>query len=113
MLFLNHIKQIIFMPKEIITLIAILIIPALVLAILTAEPISLTSCTIDSDCTLVQEGCCSCNMGGKTIAINKRYEKEWNENITKNCPQDTVCIALYNCFNYQARCIEKRCEAIK
>jgi len=51
------------------------------------------SCSADSDCVLVDEGCCNCNSGGKRTAINKNFMEQYNENLEASC-KDTACPAV-------------------
>ena len=65
-------------------------------------------CQQDSDCAETQEGCCSCNNGGKQTAINKKYLKQW-ENVLKNrC--DVDCPSVFVCRKGKSVCRNNRCE---
>ncbi len=70
--------------------------------------IDFKECSVDSDCFLVNEGCCPCNSGGTQIAINKLYTDEWEEKL--NCSEDVACIMMYNCKpNISPACVSGKC----
>ena len=51
------------------------------------------ACQQNSDCVVVQNGCCGCNGGGKNIVINKGFLEKYNNKIEKEC-KDTGCVAV-------------------
>lgn len=66
---------------------------------------SLQNCWSDSDCQLVQWGCCSCSMGGSNIAINSAYVGYYRETYVSNC-EVRGCLAVMNCNPSEiARCV--------
>lgn len=70
-------------------------------------------CKEDSECVIVQEGCCSCNNGGRNTAILKTDEQAWKTKLAGQCA-DTMCPAVIStdktCFNV-AKCVDGKCEA--
>ncbi len=77
---------------------------------------SIYSCSQDSDCVLVQAGCCNCNHGGQNTAINKNHEESYINNVSSECAA-VSCIAVISdhpsCSDQaEAKCIENRCEVI-
>lgn len=70
-------------------------------------------CKEDSECILVQDGPCSCNMGGRNTAINKKYFDYWQEKISKE-EKDTFCLAVIStdptCSpTIVPKCIKNKC----
>lgn len=69
------------------------------------------SCSQDSDCAKAKGGCCSCNMGGTAIAINKNFESEWTGKLAKEC-SNIACLAVISndpsCFK-EPKCVENMC----
>jgi hypothetical protein len=49
------------------------------------------TCKNDSDCTLVNEGCCPCFAGGTVVPINRNYSKWWNNQLNVQCPLMVSC----------------------
>lgn len=68
------------------------------------------SCSVDSDCVLVQEGCCSCSGGGENIAINDFFSDFYFENYLSNCV-DVMCPAVFRlgCESEVADCVDGAC----
>lgn len=68
------------------------------------------SCTKDSDCTLVDEGCCGCESGGEKTPINKKAVIEYMRE--RDCPQMPLCkksmSTHYSC-TLKPKCIEGTC----
>lgn len=73
-------------------------------------------CDIDSDCIIVQDGCCDCGNGGKNAVINKNYLDYWNQKISKECKNKGVCVAVvsnhWTCFA-EPKCINNRCQLLE
>lgn len=73
------------------------------------------SCVQDSDCIIVQDGCCSCGNGGQNTSINRDYEGDWENDILTKC-SDTYCLTWVsdhwtcNEAEIEAKCIESECE---
>ena len=53
--------------------------------------VTLQACQEDSECMLVQEGCCSCNMGGKKVPINSDNTNEYKGGF--KC-DEVSCLAM-------------------
>ncbi len=74
----------------------------------------LYSCGIDEDCVAIKSGCCDCNNGGTSTAINKDYQDEWNSNLEIEC-ETTLCITAisnhWTCFA-EPKCVEGKCELV-
>lgn len=49
------------------------------------------ACKNDSDCTLVNEGCCPCDLGGNIVPISRNYSRWWNRQIDIQCPLMVGC----------------------
>ena len=73
---------------------------------------TLKYCKDNSECVIVQNGCCDCNNNGKVIPINKNYQDYWNKNLKELCggigcypfiSEDISCS-----FN-EAKCIYNQC----
>lgn len=70
-------------------------------------------CVADEDCIRVRTGCCSCSWFGQVTAINKNFEKEWENQFY--CVR-AVCVAgcqASSDYYPAAKCINKRCDIIK
>jgi hypothetical protein len=74
----------------------------------------LSQCIQDSDCTLVNAGCCGCNYGGARTAVNKYYIGYWNENLSISC-KDISCPAVISTdisCSAEAKCVNNVCKAV-
>ena len=74
----------------------------------------LAQCIQDSDCTLVNAGCCGCNNGGQKTAVNKYYIGYWNENLSTSC-RDISCPAVISTdmsCSSEAKCLNNVCKAV-
>lgn len=104
-------------PKTIKALIcALVVIVALiggwwVWSISQTSEIDFYSCTQDPDCIRVKGGCCGCGMGGTATAINKKFEKEWQNKFSNEC-QGIGCKAVLSshpsCFK-EPKCVNNKC----
>jgi Na+/melibiose symporter-like transporter len=69
------------------------------------------SCYQDTDCIRVAGGCCNCNSGGTATSINKYFETEWNDKLSRECAE-IGCPAVMSdhpsCFK-EAKCIDNKC----
>jgi len=74
----------------------------------------ISQCTQDSDCILVNSGCCGCSYGGGKTAVNKYYIGYWNENLSISC-KDISCPAVIStdmsCFS-EAKCVNNICKTV-
>lgn len=72
----------------------------------------LTKCSVDEDCALVSNGCCSCAGGGERVSINKEYSSLWNKVKLKDC-EDSFCLAMISnsliCHS-NPKCINHKCS---
>ena len=50
-------------------------------------------CHENSECIIVTAGCCDCNAGGRSIAINARYQDYWQNRWVEQCA-DTMCASV-------------------
>jgi len=71
------------------------------------------SYTQDSDCIKVKGGCCGCSAGGTATAINKNFEKEWQDKLTDECIRLQIkCLAVMSnhpsCFK-DTKCVNNKC----
>ena len=69
-------------------------------------------CEQDNDCIKVKEGCCGCEMGGSSIAINKKYLDYWNNKLSDDC-KGVMCLAVYKCVKDAPKCIDNKCELVE
>lgn len=70
------------------------------------EPLG-CGCAIDADCTKASPGCCSCNMGGKEVAVAVACLDQ-----LEPCPlppDQVACPAVYLCTDAQAVCVAGEC----
>lgn len=74
-------------------------------------PDELHFCETDSDCVETQQSCCSCNSGGKQIAIKKDYLPAWKNLIKESC-NDISCPEIYLCKKGTIKCVNKKCEFV-
>lgn len=74
-------------------------------------PTSWKICNSDSDCVETQAGCCSCSMGGKQTAINKKYLSNWKEKLEKYC-KGIACPAVVRCKPGKPRCVNSVCKFV-
>ena len=78
----------------------------------SGQCISFFDCTVDEDCVKIQEGCCPCNDGGKSIAINRNYTDQWKERL--QCEPNTACPMVYLCNGLQLpACIDGQCQLVQ
>ncbi|MCK5084359.1 MAG: hypothetical protein KAQ64_01780 [Candidatus Pacebacteria bacterium] len=73
------------------------------------EEINWRNCDQDSDCVETQADCCNCRSGGKQIGINKKYLKNWENDLKDKC-QNIDCIALFSCKKGEVICENNECE---
>ncbi len=70
-------------------------------------------CKADGDCVLIQEGCCSCNEGGRKIAVAKLGAKKREALIQVQCGGGVLCPQVMSedasCHGGKAACIAGRC----
>ncbi len=75
----------------------------------------LTYCEKDKDCIKVNDGCCSCNMGGKNRTVNLEYSDFWNNKMAEEC-EGTGCWAVisndWTCFA-KPKCVNNKCILVK
>ena len=104
-------------PKKCLVVSLIVSIVLIVMTLVNISRIAMISskyCTKDSDCVLVQDGCCGCSMGGSNTAINKLYEEAWNIELSSKCA-NVLCPAVISknpsCFS-EPRCVEWVCTPV-
>ncbi len=73
------------------------------------------SCQKDSDCQLVQEGCCPCSMGGKKIALLLNQVADYKKKREETCSETTMCMAMISqdpsCLDHaQSVCQNSVCQ---
>ncbi len=73
-----------------------------------AETLKYRTCTTDSDCIYINNGCCDCANGGEDLAINKNQQEEFlNEFDCKG----VICTEVYReCGTDEIQCINNICE---
>ena len=71
------------------------------------------ACKTDSDCVLVDKGCCNCANGGDSIAIHKSQKNNYISKLKKSCSSFTdFCMAEYRCDYFKAKCMNFQCVAV-
>ncbi len=66
------------------------------------------ACVSDSDCTIVQRGCCN-NGGASQVAINRSYENSWKQLYNTSC-QNTMCPQFMTRSYTGTSCTNSKCE---
>jgi len=97
--------------KKILVFIVLLVIFIFGLAILI--PKQQEGCKSDSDCVKQQVTCCSCNMGGEERCMAKQEAKEWQDKLARECKEERLCIALYNCKDTICKCSNGECVEVE
>ena len=71
---------------------------------------SYQNCGLDTDCVVVQNGCCDCANGGKDIAINKLQLQKFKARF--NCDQImcTMMAAAEPCGSGVVSCVANKCH---
>jgi len=77
---------------------------------ISKEELELISCHKDSDCVLVEKGCCG-NANCNFKAINKNYKGKW-ENDSRNSCQGALCIQIMCMQTLYAKCINDTCAIV-
>jgi hypothetical protein len=67
------------------------------------------ACAQSIDCVLAQQGCCGCEMGGKSVAINSNYLDDWKNRFAASCA-GIACTAMYACGGLRAVCVSGTCQ---
>ncbi len=68
-------------------------------------------CQVDDDCVAVKDNCCGCRQGGKQIAIAKKSEEAWEDQLSKRCG-DIFCAQVISndaSCSQKAHCDQGRC----
>ena len=67
-------------------------------------------CQVDADCVEAPAGCCGCNNGGESVAINRKYLSQWMLSLALSCGGGGACLTVYLCDDYGAPyCDRKVC----
>lgn len=79
--------------------------------------LTIFDCEVDSDCTVVDSGCCGCTGGGGQISINKEYEETYYSTLKEErCLEFSLCPAVMSqhisCFSKPPKCNEGICELV-
>lgn len=70
------------------------------------------SCTQDNDCISIRADNCGCTAGGKETAINKQYQKSWeDEHPSANCL--AVMSGDPSCIGTLPKCVSNKCQLVK
>lgn len=72
-------------------------------------------CQADTDCVLVKVNCCSCNSGGKSVAVHKSQKEAYERDLEEYCStlENIQCLTVYNCdISYKARCEDSKCVTL-
>lgn len=70
-------------------------------------------CQTDSDCVLVDAGCCGCNAGGKSTAVHISRREAHNKRLLHQCPLHQMCQAAYLCNQFVAKCQNSQCVTVR
>jgi hypothetical protein len=68
------------------------------------------ACKKSQDCVKVREGCCSCSMGGKELAIHKNHREYWSKELQLKCREKRICLAVFRCTLGKACCDAGTCR---
>lgn len=69
-------------------------------------------CNADTDCVLVNRGCCGCDYGEGDFAIHKSQKADHIRNI-RDTRESCICtMQIRDCTNYQAQCRNSKCVAV-
>ncbi len=95
----------------IVTIVSILIVGTATVLVITnaGRESDKAECSVNSDCIKTQTTCCSCEMGGNEICVPHGQEEIYR---AKNCPQDPLCMAVYNCEIEECTCLQGKCNAV-
>jgi hypothetical protein len=95
----------------ILTIIFIAFIFIIIFFVITSFPNGeeIVECEKNYDCVKIQTTCCSCEMGGIEKCVPRGQEKIYE---AKDCPEQPVCMALYNCEVKGCICSEGECTEI-
>ena len=71
-------------------------------------------CNTNSDCVLVNVGCCGCASGGEAIAVHKLQKDAHNKALSARCgnPAERICTGWYRCSSYEVQCQNSQCVAV-
>ena len=71
-------------------------------------------CNTNSDCVLVNVGCCGCASGGEAIAVHKLQKDAHNKALSARCgnPAERMCTGWYRCSSYEVQCQNSQCVAV-
>ena len=77
-----------------------------------AETLKYRTCTTDSDCIYINNGCCDCANGGEELSININQQEEFQDEFDCN---DVSCteIATQQCPDLEVQCVNTICEIVQ
>ena len=99
--------------KKIFVLITILLIMTVVIVFWIPKETEEGVCRVDSDCVKQQVTCCGCSMGGREECMTKFEATIWKEKLARECKEDVMCIALYNCKDTECKCEGGKCVEVE
>ena len=71
-------------------------------------------CDTDTDCVLVNKGCCTCSAGGESIAIHKSKRDSYISELKESCyGYYSVCAQQYLCDSFKAECQNSQCVTVR
>lgn len=93
------------------TIVFIVVVFLIIVFVISTSPQSeeLVECREDSDCIKLQTTCCPCEMGGIEKCVPYGQQRLFEP---KECSENPVCIALYNCEIRGCICVENECTEI-
>ena len=97
--------------KKIFFALLILLLISIIIFILVSQKTVVGECQKDADCVLQQISCCPCEMGGEEACMS-RENAIYSEQKLRECPENIVCIALYNCKIKACKCEEGKCISV-
>ena len=71
---------------------------------------SYQKCGLDTDCVVVQNGCCDCANGGEDIAINKLYLDKFKARFSCEQIMCTMMAAVPPCGSGLVSCVSNSCH---
>ena len=72
-------------------------------------PDQILACSNDAQCVKVTTTCCPCSMGGEEKCVPAKNASLYEP---KDCPENVLCIALFNCKIEACSCEEGNCTEV-
>ncbi len=62
-------------------------------------------------CVKIRTTCCPCNMGGVEKCVLENETEKYEINLSE-CPEDKVCMAMFNCQIESCEYVDGKCVAV-